>query len=47
MTIKIHVKNNHWAEGSFPNTPSGEEVFTITADRIEACLLYTSDAADD
>ncbi len=33
MSIKIHIKNNRWAEGSFPNTPMGEEVFTITEER--------------
>lgn len=33
MATKVHVKNNRWAEGSFPNTPEGEEVFTITEDR--------------
>ena len=24
--VKVHIKNNRWAEGSFPNTPEGEEV---------------------
>jgi phosphoglycerate dehydrogenase-like enzyme len=38
MTLKVHVKNNRWAEGSFPNTPEGEEVFTITKERFEAAL---------
>lgn len=38
MTIKVHVKNNRWAEGSFPNTPEGEEVFTITQERFENAL---------
>lgn len=33
--IKVHVKNNRWAEGSFPNTPEGEEVFTITRARFD------------
>jgi len=28
--IKIHVKNNHWAPGSFPHDADGEKVFTIT-----------------
>jgi len=28
--IKIHVKNNHWAPGSFPTDEEGEKVFTIT-----------------
>ncbi len=35
MSVKVHVKNNRWAEGSFPNTPEGEEVFTITRDRFD------------
>ncbi len=38
MTIKVHVKNNRWAEGSFPNTPEGEEVFTITQERFDQAL---------
>jgi len=36
--IKVHVKNNRWAAGSFPNTPEGEEVFSITEDRYLAEL---------
>lgn len=36
--IRIHVKNNRWAPGSFPNTPKGQEVFTITDEHIEAAL---------
>jgi phosphoglycerate dehydrogenase-like enzyme len=32
------VKNNRWAPGSFPNTPEGEEVFTITQERIDCAL---------
>jgi len=28
--IKIHVKNNHWAPGSFPTDAEGEKIFTIT-----------------
>lgn len=35
MAVRVHVKNNRWAEGSFPNTPEGEEVFTITQQRFE------------
>ncbi len=38
MAIKVHIKNNRWAEGSFPNTPEGEEVFTITRERFESAL---------
>ncbi len=36
MGVKVHVKNNRWAEGSFPNTPEGEEVFTITRKHFDA-----------
>ncbi len=34
--IKVHIKNNHHAPGIFPNTPTGEEVFTITRERYDA-----------
>ena len=33
--IKIHVKNNHWAAGSFPTDAEGEKVFTITNSHFE------------
>jgi len=33
--IKIHVKNNHWAPGSFPTDAEGEKVFTITSAHFE------------
>ena len=41
--IRIHIKNNRWREGtaeerSFPNTPEGEEVFSITKERFEKAL---------
>lgn len=38
MVVKVHVKNNRWAPGSFPNTPEGEDVFTITRERFETAL---------
>lgn len=38
MAVKVHVKNNRWAAGSFPNTPEGEAVFTITQERFDATL---------
>lgn len=38
MTVKVHVKNNRWAAGSFPNTPEGEEVFTITQERFDHAI---------
>ena len=33
--IKIHVKNNHWAPGSFPTDAEGEKVFTIKNSHFE------------
>ena len=33
--IKIHIKNNHWASGSFPTDAEGEKVFTITNSHFE------------
>ena len=37
--IKIHIKNNRWKAGSFPNTPEGEKVFTITNEHIKKSLI--------
>ncbi len=34
--VRIHIKNNHASPGTFPNTPEGEVVFTITRERFEA-----------
>ena len=36
--VKIHIKNNRWAAGSFPNTPEGEQVFTINQERFDHAL---------
>ena len=36
--IKIHVKNNHWAPGSFPTDAEGEENFTITKEHFAQAL---------
>ena len=36
--IKIHVKNNHWAPGSFPTDAEGEENFTITKEHLDEAL---------
>ena len=36
--IKIHIKNNRWKEGSFPNTPEGEKVFSITDEHLKNSL---------
>ena len=43
---RIHVKNNRWAEGSFPNTPEGEDVFTITRARFDEALVAWPDLKD-
>ena len=37
--LKIHIKNNRWKPGSFPNTPEGEKVFTITKEHIKKSLI--------
>ena len=37
--FKIHIKNNRWKDGSFPNTPEGEKVFTITNERFKNSLI--------
>jgi phosphoglycerate dehydrogenase-like enzyme len=36
--IKIHVKNNHWAPGSFPSDEEGEKNFTITKEHLDKAL---------
>ena len=36
--IKIHVKNNHWAPGSFPSDAEGEKNFTITKKHLDQAL---------
>lgn len=44
--LKIHIKNNRWAEGTFPNTPEGEKVFTITEERLKTALVNFPDLKD-
>jgi phosphoglycerate dehydrogenase-like enzyme len=36
--IKIHIKNNHWAPGSFPSDAEGEKNFTITKEHLDRAL---------
>ena len=36
--IKIHIKNNHWAPGSFPSDAEGEKNFTITREHLDQAL---------
>ena len=40
--IKIHIKNNRWRQGSFPNTPQGEEIFTITKEHFDNLRIEVS-----
>jgi len=44
--LKIHVKNNRWKKGSFPNTPEGEKVFSITSSDIENQLIKFPELQD-
>ena len=39
VKFKIHIKNNRWKEGSFPNTVEGEKVFTITNEHLKKSLI--------
>ena len=32
---RVHIKNNHFSADTFPNTPEGEAVFTITRQRYQ------------
>ena len=34
--MRVHIKNNHVSPDTFPPTPEGEAVFTITRERYEA-----------
>jgi len=36
--IKVHIKNNHWAPGSFPSDAEGEKNFTITKEHLDRAL---------
>ena len=47
MTTKIHIKNNRWAPGSFPNTAEGEDVFTITRERFDKAISKFQNLGDD
>ena len=37
--VKIHIKNNRWKKGSFPNTAEGEKVFSINQDHLNNALI--------
>lgn len=47
MQVHVHVKNNRWREGRFPNTEEGEQVFSITRERYEAALSRFPSLADE
>ena len=44
--IKIHVKNNHWAPGSFPTDAEGEKNFTITKEHFDEVLKNEKEIKD-
>lgn len=44
-SIRVHVKNNHASPDTFPPTPEGEAVFTITRERYEAAAARHPDVA--
>ena len=44
--IKIHIKNNHWAAGSFPTDAEGEENFTITKEHLDEALKVHPEIKD-
>ena len=44
--IKVHIKNNHYSADTFPNTPEGEEVFTITRERFDEAAQHYPDIAE-
>lgn len=43
--VRIHIKNNHASPDTFPPTPEGEAVFTITRERFEAAASRHPDVA--
>ena len=43
--MRVHVKNNHASPETFPPTPEGEAVFTITRERFEAVAARYPDVA--
>lgn len=43
--IRVHIKSNRAAPDTFPNTPEGEEVFTITRERYETAAAKYPDVA--
>jgi len=44
--IRVHIKNNHASPDTFPPTPEGEAVFTITRERYQAAAARHPDVAE-
>ncbi len=42
---RVHIKNNHFSADTFPNTPEGEAVFTITRQRYQRSARDYPDVA--
>jgi len=44
--IRVHIKNNHASPDTFPPTPEGEAVFTITRERYQSVAARHPDVAE-
>ena len=45
--MKLHIKNNRWTPGGFPNTPEGEAVFTVSRERFDQALASFPGLGED
>ncbi len=45
-SLRVHIKNNHASPDTFPPTPEGEAVFTISRERYEAAAARHPDVAE-
>ncbi len=45
-SIRVHIKNNHASPDTFPPTPEGEAVFTISREHYEAAAARYPDVAE-
>jgi phosphoglycerate dehydrogenase-like enzyme len=43
--VKVHIKNNHASPETFPSTPEGEAVFTITRERYDEAAAHHPEVA--
>lgn len=44
--VRVHIKNNHASPDTFPPTPEGEAVFTISRERYDAVARRHADVAE-